>query len=76
MILKKIFIGLSFICFLNGCVQSTAFLGPAYTLVSTGNIYQAGLSYGSGEVIKKTTGKTFIENIKFLLDNRKAIDEE
>ena len=76
MILKKIVIGLFFICFLNGCVHSTALLGPAYTLVSTGNIYQAGLSYGSDEVIKKNTGKTIIENIKILLDNHKVTVKE
>ena len=46
MILKKIITGLFLLFFLNGCVQSTALLGPAYTLASTGNIYHAGLSYG------------------------------
>ena len=42
MILKKIITGLFLLFFLNGCVQSTALLGPAYTLASSGNIYQAG----------------------------------
>jgi len=76
MILKKILIILFFICFLNGCVQSTALLGPAYTLASTGNIYHASLTYGSNEVIKKTTGKTTTENIKSLLDKQEIIVEE
>ncbi len=49
MILKKIFAGLFLLIFLNGCVQSAALLGPAYTLASSGNIYQAGLSYGSNQ---------------------------
>ena len=57
--------------FLNGCVQSAALLGPAYTLASTGNIYQAGLSYGSNQAVKKITGKTPTENIKSLVDNKK-----
>ena len=39
MILKKIIAGLFLLFFLNGCVQSTALLGPAYTMASTGNIY-------------------------------------
>ena len=39
-------------------------LGPAYTLSSTGNIFQAGLSYGSNELITQYTGKTPIENLK------------
>tara|TARA_B100000787_G_C15896035_1_gene166398 strand:- start:33 stop:344 length:312 start_codon:yes stop_codon:yes gene_type:complete len=76
MIWKKIVIGLIYICFLNGCIQSTSLLGPAYTLVSTGNIYHAGLTYGSNEVIKKTTGKTTTENIKSLLDKQEIIIEE
>ena len=76
MISKKIIIGLIYICFLNGCVQSTALLGPAYTFVSTGNVYQAGLSYGSDQAIKKTTGKTTSENIKSLLDKVEIIVEE
>ena len=76
MILKKIFIGLFFICFLNGCMQSTALLGPAYTLVSTGNVYQAGLTYGSNQAIKRATGKTTSENIKSLLNKEEIITEE
>ena len=78
MILKKIITGLFLLFFLNGCVQSAALLGPAYTLTSTGNIYQAGLSYGSGKAVKKITGKTPTENFKSLLDkkNTKVKEEE
>ena len=67
MIRKKLLVILFFILFLNGCVQSTAFLGPALTVGSTGNIYQAGLSYASSETITKVTGKTPTENVKNLL---------
>ena len=78
MILKKIITGLFLLFFLNGCVQSAALLGPAYTLTSSGNIYQAGLSYGSGKAVKKITGKTPTENFKSLLDkkNIKVKEEE
>ncbi|WP_415285917.1 hypothetical protein ABXT46_05150 [Candidatus Pelagibacter sp. Uisw_104] len=76
MILKEIIAGLFLLFFLNGCVQSTALLGPAYTLTSTGNIYQAGLSYGSNQAIKKITGKSPTENIKSLVDNKKIKIEE
>ena len=71
MILKKIIAGLFLLFFLNSCVQSTALLGPVYTLTSTGSIYQAGLSYGSNQAIKNITGKTPTENIKSLVDNKK-----
>jgi phosphoribosylaminoimidazole (AIR) synthetase len=77
MILKKIIAGLLLLFFLNGCVQSTALLGPAYTLASTGNIYQAGLSYGSNKAVEEITGKSPTENIKSLTDSKKSkIDEE
>jgi len=76
MILKKIIAGLFLLFFLNGCVQSTALLGPAYTMANTGNIYQAGLSYGSNQAVKNITGKTPTENIKSLVDNKKMKIEE
>ena len=77
MFLKKIIIVLFVLCFLNGCGQSIVLLGPAYTLVSTGNIYQAGLSYGSDQAVKKVTGMSSTENIKNLADNKKLkIKEE
>jgi phosphoribosylaminoimidazole (AIR) synthetase len=76
MILKKIIAGSVLLFFLNGCVQSTALLGPAYTLASTGNIYQAGLSYGSNQAVKKITGKSPTENIQSLVDNKKIKIEE
>jgi len=65
-IIKKTYIIL-FLLFFSGCVQSTAFFGPAITVASTGNIYQAGLSYGSNVAIKKITGNTPIENINKML---------
>ena len=76
MILKKIIARLLLLFFLNGCVQNTALLGPAYTMASTGNIYHAGLSYGSSEAVKKITGKYPTENIKSLVDNKKIKTKE
>ena len=69
MILKKIIISAFAMCFLTGCLQNAAFLGPAVTVASTGNLYQAGLSYGSSQVIEKMTGKTPTENVKSFLDS-------
>ena len=60
---KKIILGLFFLSFLGACATPTAMLGPAYTLTSTGNIYQAGLSYGSNQMITMYTGKTPLENL-------------
>ena len=66
-ILKKSIFGICLLSSLNGCIQNTAFLGPAYTLGSTGNVYQAGLSYGSNVAVKRVTGKSPGENIQDLL---------
>ena len=56
--------------------KATALLGPAYTLTSTGNIYQAGLSYSSNQAVKRITGKSPTENIKSLVDDKKKKIEE
>ena len=60
---KKIIFGLLLFFSLGACTAPTAMLGPAYTLTSTGNVAQAGFSYGSSELITMYTGKTPIENV-------------
>lgn len=65
---NKLIFGLVFIVLLNGCAQSTALLGPAYTLSSTGNIYQTGLSYGSNQILIRATGKSTSENLINIID--------
>ena len=52
----KIIFGLVLLILLNGCIQHSALMGPAITIGTTGNIYQAGFSYASTEVIKSKTG--------------------
>ena len=66
--LKLYFILLSFI-FLSGCFQSSAFLGPGMTIVSTGNIAHAGFHYGANTAIKKETGKFPITHFKETIEN-------
>ena len=66
MINKKIILGLFIYSFLVGCTTPSAMLGPAYTMSSTGNTFQAGLSYGSDKLITQYTGKTSLENLKEL----------
>ena len=63
---KKTIFGLITVIFLGACSAPTALLGPVYTLSSSGNIYQAGLSYSSNALIEQYTGKTPIENLKEL----------
>ena len=71
MIIKKIILIISLIALLTGCVQGTAFLGPIYTLGTTGNVYQASFSYGSEKAVTTFTGKTSIENVEELLKAKK-----
>ena len=61
---KKIILGLFTLSLLGACAAPTAMLTPAFTLTSTGSGFQAGLSYGSGELVTMYTGKTPLENIK------------
>tara|TARA_B100000767_G_C19542003_1_gene441188 strand:- start:424 stop:747 length:324 start_codon:yes stop_codon:yes gene_type:complete len=59
----KKFIILSLMFILTNCAApGTVLLGPSITVARTGSIYQAGLSYGSGHVIKKT--KESLDKIK------------
>ena len=66
---KKIIILLLSLLFLNACVQSSAFLAPAITIASTGNIYNAGLQYGTNAAVKKETGKNTVEYISSILNS-------
>ena len=58
----RIFLFLS-LFFLTSCVQLVAFLGPAITAGSTGEVYRAAISYGTDHFIKRATGKTTFENV-------------
>ena len=64
--MKFFFIILLLLLF-NSCAQNTALLGPVYTLGTTGNAFQAGVSYGTSYVVKKATGKTTSENVDIIL---------
>ena len=68
--LKIIFIIFSLI-FLNGCLQTTALLGPGITVATTGNVLQAGFQYGANTVIENETGKNTLEHFKSAVDGQK-----
>ena len=54
---------------ISGCFQSTAMLGPTFTLVSTGNVVQAGINYSANKVIEEETGKTPTEHLTSSINN-------
>jgi Na+-translocating ferredoxin:NAD+ oxidoreductase RnfG subunit len=66
--LKILFI-LTSLLFLNGCIQTTALLGPGITIATTGNVLQAGFQYGANSVIEKETGKNTLEHLKDVVDD-------
>tara|TARA_Y100000590_G_scaffold433789_1_gene551271 strand:- start:421 stop:753 length:333 start_codon:yes stop_codon:yes gene_type:complete len=65
---KKIVFILMSVVLLTGCAQSTAFIGPAITVAATGNVAQAGFTYGTNEVLKKETGKDTMQYVSSLLE--------
>ena len=67
--LKILFIFSSLI-FLNGCLQTTALLGPGVTIATTGNVLEAGFQYGANSVIEKETGKNTFEHLQNAVDNQ------
>tara|TARA_B100000780_G_C20806276_1_gene320294 strand:- start:97 stop:384 length:288 start_codon:yes stop_codon:yes gene_type:complete len=71
MLTTKIIFRIFIIALLTGCVQTTSFLGPIYTLGTTGSIHHAGFSYGSDKVITTLTGKSSLENVDDLLKEKK-----
>ena len=52
--MNRILIFLFGIVILNGCAQSTSFVGPSYTLAKSGSVIQAGNSIAMSYGLKKT----------------------
>mgnify|MGYP001158193779 CR=1 FL=1 len=72
--IRKFILTLFGLITLNGCVDGTALLGPAISIGTSGNVYQASLSYTSNQVIYKTTGKTPLEHFTTFLDPKDKFD--
>ena len=72
--IKKLFFLLFCLTTLNGCIETTAFLGPAISVGTTGNVYQASLSYSTNRIIHSATGKTPIEHVTNLFDPNDEFD--
>ena len=55
---------------MTGCYQSTAMVGPAITLASTGNVSQAGFAYITNKVVEKETGMSTTEYVSSILEEK------
>jgi len=63
--LNKVLVYIVTSVILSGCAQSTAMLGPALTLASTGNASHAGMTFFTNKAVKKETGMdtvSFVSN--------------
>ena len=69
--MKKIILIIISFVFLGACAQTTALIGPAITVGTTGNVMQAGFSYASNMAVKKTTGKTPGEHVSLYVEEKK-----
>ena len=80
--IKKIVLYFCISLLLTGCYQSTAMVGPAITLASTGNVSQAGLAYFTNQAFQKETGMSTTEYVSTILEEKtkknknKKINEE
>ena len=72
--MKKSFFLVSVILFLNGCMETTALLGPAYTITKTGNVVQSAGSLAASYGVQQTTGKTPGQHVISLLTKNKKIE--
>ena len=80
--IKKIVLYFCISLFLTGCYQSSAMVGPAITLASTGNFSQAGLAYITNQAVEKETGMSTTKYVSTILEEKtkknknKKINEE
>ena len=72
--MKKIIFCIFAFLILNGCTQYSSLVGPSYTVATTGNVYQASLSYSTNRIIHSATGKTPIEHVTNFLDPNDEFD--
>ena len=69
--MKKIIVIIISFVFLGACAQSTVLLGPVISVGSSGNVMQAGFSYGTNMVVKQTTGKVPSEHVFLYIEEKK-----
>ena len=70
--INKIFIYIVALIVLSGCVQSTAMVGPAITMASTGNFTQAGLSYFTNRAVEEETGMDTVSYVSKKIEEKQS----
>ena len=70
--INKAFIYIAVVTILSGCVQSTAMLGPAITLASTGNASQAGITFFTNKAVEKETGMNTVSYVSKKIEQQNS----
>ena len=68
--MKKIFILLTSIMLLAGCVETVALLGPASSVIGGGNVVHSSISSAASYGVKKTTGKSPMQHAMAYADEK------
>ena len=67
-ILTCFFVGI----ILSGCAQSTAMIGPALTLASSGNVSQAGVTFFTNRAVEKETGMDTVSYVSNKIEKQNS----
>ena len=67
-ILTCFFVGI----ILSGCAQSTAMIGPALTLASSGNMSQAGITFITNKAVEKETGMDTVSYVSKKIEQQNS----
>ncbi len=70
--IKRILIYIASTAILSGCAQSTAMLGPAITLASTGNVSNAGITFVTNKVVEKETGMNTVSFVSSKIEQNSS----
>ena len=70
--IKKILTCISVGIILSGCAQSTAMIGPAISLASSGNVSQAGLTFITNKAVEKETGMDTVSFVSKKIEQKNS----
>ena len=70
--IRKVFLYIAIGSILSGCAQSTAMLGPAITLASTGNLSQAGITFVTNKAVKEETGMDTVSYVSKKIEQKNS----
>ena len=57
---------------LTGCAQSTAMIGPAISLASSGNVSQAGLTFFTNKAVERETGMNTVSYVSKKIEKQNS----